>query len=107
MVEAVLIFAALSALFEAVVLLKLPLRTRLKLLGSTGWVGFIHLFVILSNLSIHFGTVTGTMTAVTSGLVSFFCIPAIRWYGGCIRRGRYIPGVHVYAITDVQGRAVH
>jgi hypothetical protein len=96
MVDAVALFALCSALFEAVILLKLPLRMRLRILGSSTAVGVIHTLIILANLAIHFGTITGTMTAVLSGLMSFLTVPAVRWYGGCIRNRQYFPGVRVY-----------
>lgn len=102
MVDAVALFALCSALFEAVILMKLPLKLRLRILGSGTAVGCIHILITLSNLFIHFGTVTGTMTAVVSGLASFVTVPLIRWYGGCIRRGRYYPGVRRYATPTLR-----
>lgn len=102
MVETILIFAVLSAIFEAVLLLKLPLRTRLRLLGGAGLVTCLHFAVVGANLWIHWGTIVGSMTAIVAGLMSFITVPIVRWYGGCIRRRVYIPGVKIYALEEVR-----
>ena len=73
MLEAVLIFGVLSALFEAIIIWKVCPK----------WILFrapvmIHLFVIGANLFIHYGTVTGTMTAIVAGLASFMVVPMMR-----------------------------
>jgi hypothetical protein len=73
MLEAVMIFGALSALFEAIVLWKTCPRWLIKH-GAI----VIHLFVIGVNLFIHYGTVTGTMTAIVAGLASFMVVPFMR-----------------------------
>jgi hypothetical protein len=99
MVEAVLVFGLLSAVFEAVILMKLPVRWRLRLLGSGFAVAMIHVLVTVANLSIHWGTLTGSMTAVIAGLASFVTIPAVRWYCGCIKARRYYPGLKHYHLS--------
>lgn len=96
MIESVLLFAALSAAFEFVVLMKLAPRTRLRLLGSRRWVSTIHTVVIMGNILIHYGTFTGSMVAIVSGLASFATIPFAKWLCGSIRAGRYYPGVLTY-----------
>lgn len=101
MLEAVIIFGSISAIFEAVILLKLPIRLRLKLLGSGTAVGFIHIVISLTNLAIHFGTITGSMTAIVAGLASFVTVPLVRKYTGYIKNKRYYPGVKRYAIADI------
>lgn len=102
MLEAVFVFALVTAAFEAVVLLKLPAWWRLRLLGSSLCIGLLHFFVIAVNLWIHFGTVTGTMTGVTAGLTSFFTVPLIRRYTGYIKSKRYYPGVKRYDFAEIQ-----
>jgi hypothetical protein len=102
MLEAVFVFALVTAAFEAIVLLKLPTRFRLRLLGC-GWaVGVLHTCVILANLWIHFGTVTGTMTAVTAGLTTFATVPLVRHFCGFIKNKRYYPGVKRYALAEIE-----
>lgn len=76
MVTAVLIFALLSATFEMILLLKLAPRT---LLMKPWFQVTTHTVVIAANLAIHFGTITGTMTAITAGLVSFATVPMCCW----------------------------
>lgn len=104
-IDAVLIFGILSALFEAVILLKIPPRMRLRLLGSKAAVLSIHIFTILFNLIVHFGTVTGTMSAIVAGIASFIVVPLVRSYCGSIRNIvmpdgvkelRYFPGIKRY-----------
>lgn len=102
MIEAVLLFALITATFEAVVLFKLPLRWRLRLLGSGMMVGMLHVFVIAANLAVHWGTITGTMTAVTAGLTTFATVPTVRYFVGYIKNRRYYPGVKRYALTEIQ-----
>ena len=102
MIEAVLVFSFLSALFEAVLLMKLPLKLRLRLLGNACAVGMLHTAISVANLLIHWGTLTGSMTAVCAGLMSFATVPLVRWYCGYVKKGRYFPGVHVYAPADLR-----
>lgn len=72
MVTTVLIFALVSALFELILLL----RFAPQALITRNWFQVtVHTLVIAANLAIHFGTVVGTMTAVTAGLVSFATMP--------------------------------
>lgn len=72
MVSTVLIFAALSALFELILLLRFAPQSLI----TRNWFQVcVHTLVIVANLAIHFGTVVGTMTAITAGLVSFGTMP--------------------------------
>ncbi len=75
-VSAVIIFAVLSAAFELIVLLKIPLRQRVWLFRHAG---LVHIFVVVVNMLIHYGTVTGSMVAVTAGLASFATMPVAIW----------------------------
>ena len=72
MVATALIFAFVSALFELILLLK---WAPLSWLNNVYFTTTVHVVVILANLAIHFGTVVGTMTAITAGLVSFGTMP--------------------------------
>lgn len=73
MLEAVLIFGVLSALFEAIILWKACPKWLLVHAPV-----MIHIVVIGVNLFIHYGTVTGTMTAIVAGLASFMVVPLMR-----------------------------
>lgn len=75
MIEAVFLFAVCSALFEAIVVWKMVPRWMLM---STAGGMLIHLIIIGGNMYIHFGTVTGTMTAIVAGLASFAVLPIMR-----------------------------
>ena len=72
MIETVLIFALITATLEMTLLLKyVPLEWLQK-----WWVQLsLHVVVSLVNLAVHFGTIVGTMTAITSALVSFVTVP--------------------------------
>jgi hypothetical protein len=71
-VYAVAVFAVLSAAFELIVLLKIPLRPRVWLFHHAG---LVHMLVFGVNMAVHYGTVTGSMVAVTAGLASFATMP--------------------------------
>ena len=103
MVETVVIFALLSAAFELVLVAKLPLRARLRLLGSPRLTLVVHLLFIGANLVIHFGTVTGSMTAIVAGLTSFLVMPLARRVFGYVRDKRYYPGIKRYTTMEVIG----
>ena len=72
MVTTVLIFSFVSAIFELILLLK---WAPLTLLNKTWFATLVHTLIIGANIAIHFGTVVGTMTAITAGLVSFATLP--------------------------------
>ena len=101
MIEAVFTFAIVSALFEFVILMKLKPSTRLRLLGSKRWVAITHTVVIMITILIHFGTITGSMTAITAGLISFLVIPTTRWISGSITNKRYFPGAIKYQTAQL------
>jgi hypothetical protein len=95
-VEAVLVFAAITAVFEFIVLMKIRPRTRLRILGSSSGVGLIHAIAFGLNLAVHYGSVTGSMTAITASLVSFATVPLVRMLSGYIHDGRYYNGLLKY-----------
>lgn len=105
-IEAVMVFAFITALFETVILMKIKPSTRLRILGSPVAVGCIHAIAFGVNMAVHYGTVTGSMTAVTAALASFVTVPAVRWYSGCIKAGRYYPGIRTYSVLEVAGLTV-
>jgi hypothetical protein len=97
MVETVMRFALLSAAFEFALLSKLKPRTRLRLLGSQRLIVATHAFFIISNLVVHYGTVTGSMTAIVAGIASFAVMPIARVVYGSITRNQYHPGIVKYS----------
>lgn len=76
MLSAVIAFALLSALLELLMLLKF---TSAKTLQKEGFAATVHIAVTLLNLCIHWGTIVGTMTAITACLVSFATLPLAKW----------------------------
>lgn len=74
MLSTVIAFALITAIFEAVLLFKF---TNAELLQKRWFRGFVHIFAITANLVVHWGTIVGTMTAITAGLVSFITLPFV------------------------------
>lgn len=72
MITTVLIFALITAAFELLLLLKFASG---KALRGRALPAFCHTFAIAANLAVHWGTIVGTMTAITAGLVSFATVP--------------------------------
>lgn len=87
MIEAVIVFAILLMLFEFVVLSMVPPRYRLRLLGSKGACVATHMGMLLINLWIHWGTVTGTMSATGAFVTSIITIEIARTLYGTITDG--------------------
>lgn len=97
MLTTVLIFALITALFEAILLWHFSSSQWLTsswhpMYGITisragiaakraviSHSSAVHLIAVVTNLVVHFGTITGTMTAITAGLVSFATVPMIIW----------------------------
>lgn len=99
MIEAVMTFALLTALLELALLYKLKPRTRLRVLSHPDAITCVA-FII--NLVVHWGTMTGSMTAVTAALASVVVTSGARWYWGYIRNNRYyIVGVYRFKLTDL------
>jgi len=83
MLEAVIIFALITATLELFLLLKfVSVETMQKKWFAT----LVHLGVAMLNLIVHWGTITGTMTAITAALVSFATLPLAIYIGIFIRR---------------------
>lgn len=75
MLKIVLFFALITALFESALLLKF---SSVRMLNKGWFVACIHTLVVALNLLVHWGTIVGTMTAITAGLVSFVTVPVVR-----------------------------
>lgn len=76
MLVTVLIFAAITALFEAFLLLKFVSLSKLM---SPWAAAAVHIGVFAVNIIVHWGTIVGTMTAITAALVSFAVYPSVIW----------------------------
>ena len=76
MLSMVITFALITAIFEAALLLKL---SSLRMLEKKWFVNTVHVLAIMFNLAVHWGTIVGTMTAITAGLVSFATVPVVKY----------------------------
>ena len=76
MLVTVLIFAAITALFEAFLLLKFVSLSKLM---SPWAAAAVHVGVFAINIIVHWGIIVGTMTAITAALVSFAVYPSVIW----------------------------
>lgn len=74
MLSSVLFFGLLTAAVEFMLLYKfMPLNWLRR-----HWVqGLLHFGVATLNLAIHWGTIVGTMTAITALFVSFVTVPLV------------------------------
>lgn len=84
MIEAVLVFGVLLALFEFVVLSMVPPKYRLRLLGSRGACQSMHGLMLVVNLWIHWGTVTGTMAATGAFVTSIITVEIAKLVYGTV-----------------------
>lgn len=78
MIDAVLVFSLMNVLFEFVLLCMLAPRTRLRVLGSPSKQSLLHVGFLLLNLTIHWGTMVGTMSAVGAFLCSIVTVNIAR-----------------------------
>lgn len=76
MLAAALIFAAITAALEFILLVK---WCPTWLLRKTWFAGTVHVLAFGANMLIHFGTIVGTMTAIIACLASFATFPVARW----------------------------
>ncbi len=74
MIDAVLIFALINVVFEAIIIGFIPPAYRLRLLGHRGAQITVHFVVMCFVLWVHWGTLTGTMSGFLSFILSIFSI---------------------------------
>ena len=89
MIDAVLLFGALNVLFEFVLLAMVAPRLRLRLLGNEAASNALHVFFLVANLIIHWGTLIGTMSGVLAFVASILTVNVARKLFGTIAEGRY------------------
>lgn len=76
MVSMVITFALITAVFELLILLKF---FSIPTMQKPWFPVVIHVVVAGANLIVHWGTIVGTMTAITAALVSFAVFPSAIW----------------------------
>lgn len=89
MLETTLVFGVVIFLGIAAVLIKLPLLIRLRLLGHAL---ALDIGVAVAALIIHWGTMTGLMSATVCGLICAAVTSIARKSVGYIRGNHYYPG---------------
>lgn len=87
MIEAVLVFGLLLSLFEFVLLSMITPKYRLRLLGSRAWSNATHMGMLLINIWMHWGTVTGMMSATGAFVTSIVTVEVARMMYGTITDG--------------------
>lgn len=102
MIDAVLLFGLLNVLFEFTLLCMLPARMRLRVLGSPAKQRALHVFFLVTNLTIHWGTVIGTMSGVFAFICSIVTVSAARVWFGYIDGDTYKRGVLAYKVSELQ-----
>jgi hypothetical protein len=88
-IDAVLLFGALNVLFEFVLLSMVPPRWRLRLLGSAYACGLLHVGFLLLNLTVHWGTLVGSMASILAFVSSIVTVEVARRLFGVIKDGRF------------------
>ena len=89
MIDAVLVFGFINVLFEFVVLSMLPVRTRLRLLGNKQAQLLTHSLIFVLVITVHWGTLIGTMSGFLSFVLSMATIRAAQALFGKLEGGRY------------------
>lgn len=103
MIDAVLLFGLMNIIFEFVLLSMISPRLRLRLLGSAVGRNSMHVLFLLFNITIHWGTLVGTMSAVMAFICSMITVHIARKLYGFIEAGRfYHVGLIHYNAQELQ-----
>lgn len=102
MIEAVLVFGLLLSLFEFVILSMIAPRYRLRLLGNRAACTSLHMGMLLINIWIHWGTVTGTMSATGAFVTSIVTVNIAKIvYGTIVDNVRVRRGLVGYKTAEL------
>ena len=102
MIDAVIFFGLINVVFEFVVLGMIPPRARLRLLGNRGAQTTVHIMVMCFVLWVHWGTVTGTMSAFFSFILSMVTVGVARLVFGFIEDGVYHRRIIGYTVAELK-----
>lgn len=102
MIEAVIFFGLINVAFEFVVLSMVPPRMRLRLLGNVKWQRALHVTVMCFVLVVHWGTVTGTMSAFFSFCLSMVTVMIARAVFGYIENDVYHRRLIGYTVAELK-----
>jgi len=89
MIDAVLLFGLINIVFEMVLLSMLPVKFRLKLLGTHQLQLVLHVLFLVANLLVHWGTLVGTMSSILAFCASIVSVRIAQMLFGKIEGGRY------------------
>lgn len=92
MIEVVLVFGLVNVVFEFVLLCMLAPRARLRVLGSDPACGALHFLMLGTNLAVHWGTVSGTMSSILAFCASLVTVSCAKRAFGVIKGRAYFPG---------------
>ena len=103
MLDEVIAFGLIISIFEFVLISMMPPRARLRMLGNDAAKMCFHVGMLLVNLTVHWGTVVGTMSATLSFITSMGVI----WFAGKlyghIKDGRYYTvGIVKYSVEEIK-----
>lgn len=101
MIEAVIFFGLINIAFEFVVLSMVPPRARLRLLGHKGAQTCLHVMIMILVLTVHWGTVTGTMSAFFSFILSMATVSIAQILFGYVRGTTYRRGIIGYTAKEL------
>ena len=102
MIDAVLTFGLMNVLFELVVLGMMPPRFRLRVLGRESWSRTLHIVCLLLNLTIHWGTLVGTMSGIMAFIASIVTVQFARVvWGGVDQQMNYRVGLIKYGRKEL------
>lgn len=102
MIDAVIVFALINVVFELVVLSMIPPRTRLRLLGNKGAQTALHVCVMVLVLTVHWGTLIGTMSGFLSFVLSIVTIGIAKLMFGYVDGTRYRRGLVGYKVEELR-----
>ena len=102
MIDAVLLFGLVNIVFEFVLLSMLGPKTRLRVLGSDVAKRTCHVAMLIVNLVVHWGTVTGTMSSILAFCASIVAMNLAAKLYGSISAGRfYTVGIIKYTREEL------
>lgn len=103
MLETVIAFGFVISIFEFVIITMIPVRLRLRLLGSeSAKLGF-HIGMFVLNMVVHWGTAVGTMSATLAFIGSIATISIAARIFGCVKEDRfYHLGFIKYSVEEIK-----
>lgn len=101
MIDAVLVFGLLSIAFEVVVLVMMPPRIRLRVLGSDKLSALLHVSFLGFNLAVHWGSLIGTISGILAFVCSIATVSISRVVFGRIVGRVYKPGLIRYTVGEL------